>query len=155
VDDANGERTALLEYVLSSERAILFVVTREGFQVIRLGATAEIRERVERLRAAIAEGPLRAAYGSYIVNARTLYQALVQPAEKWLAGKQELIVVPDGILYYLPFEVLLTSGELTPEELWAGSAFERVRATGCRNEIRSASERASASRSRWAQAALR
>jgi CHAT domain-containing protein len=35
---------------------------------------------------------------------------LIQPARKLLAGKQELIIVPDGILHYLPFEVLLQSG---------------------------------------------
>ncbi|MDW8167798.1 MAG: CHAT domain-containing protein [Acidobacteriota bacterium] len=110
------ERTALLEYVLGREGAVLFVVTRDGFQAIRLGAVAEIRELVEKLRAAIAQGPLRAAYVNYVANARLLYQALVQPAEKWLAGKQELIIVPDGILYYLPFEVLLAKGELTTED---------------------------------------
>jgi len=110
------EQTALLEYVLGPENAFLFVVTREGFQAIRLGATAEIRERVEKLRAAIAQGPLRTAYGNYVVNARRLYQQLVQPAEKWLAGKRSLIIVPDGSLYYLPFEVLLTTGELMPED---------------------------------------
>ncbi|MEM4284463.1 MAG: CHAT domain-containing protein [Candidatus Caldarchaeum sp.] len=110
------ERTALLEYVLGWEKAVLFVVTREGFQAIRLGATAEIRERVEKLRAAIASGPLRMAWANYVVNARRLYQELVQPAEKWLVGKQELVIVPDEILYYLPFEVLLTSGEVTVED---------------------------------------
>ncbi|HXF05031.1 MAG TPA: CHAT domain-containing tetratricopeptide repeat protein, partial [Blastocatellia bacterium] len=110
------EQTALLEYVLGREGAILFVVTREGFQAIRLGAAEEIRERVRRLREAIAVGPLRTAWGNYVVNGRRLYQQLVEPAERWLAGKRHLLVVPDGALYYLPFEVLLTSGELTVED---------------------------------------
>jgi len=33
---------------------------------------------------------------------------IVQPVEKFLRGKQ-LIVIPDGELYYIPFEALLTA----------------------------------------------
>ncbi|GBC82914.1 Regulatory protein AfsR [bacterium HR10] len=116
VQEVLDEQTALLEYVLTRESALLFIVTRADFRVLRLGASpATIRERVEKLRAAIAEGPQWTAFSNYVLNARWLYQDLIQPVEKWLAGKRELIIVPDGVLHYLPFEVLLTKGELTVE----------------------------------------
>jgi len=116
VQEVLDEQTALLEYVLTRESALLFVLTRADFRVLRLGVTpATIRERVEKLRAAIAEGPRWTVFSNYVLNARWLYQDLIQPAEKWLAGKRELIIVPDGVLHYLPFEVLLTKGELTVE----------------------------------------
>ncbi|GBC78365.1 Regulatory protein AfsR [bacterium HR08] len=116
VQEVLDEQTALLEYVLTRERALLFVITRADFRVLRLGASpATIRERVEKLRAAIAEGPQWTAFSNYVLNARWLYQDLIQPAEKWLAGKRKLIIVPDGILHYLPFEVLVTKSELTVE----------------------------------------
>ncbi len=116
VQEVLDEQTALLEYVLTRESALLFILTRADFRVLRLGATpATIRERVEKLRAAIAEGPQWTVFSNYVLNARWLYQDLIQPAEKWLAGKRELIIVPDGVLHYLPFEVLLTKGELTVE----------------------------------------
>jgi CHAT domain-containing protein/Tfp pilus assembly protein PilF len=38
---------------------------------------------------------------------RALYALLLQPLEEHLEGKQELIVVPDGILAFLPFEALI------------------------------------------------
>jgi CHAT domain-containing protein len=38
----------------------------------------------------------------------TLYEELIKPAEPYLSDKSKLIIIPDGILNYLPFEVLLT-----------------------------------------------
>ncbi len=107
LDDAS----ALLEYILTRESAFVFVLTREEFRVVRLGSPKTIREQVEKLREAVARGPLRGAFSNYVLYARWLYQELVEPVEKLIAGKRELIIVPDGILYYLPFELLLTSGE--------------------------------------------
>jgi tetratricopeptide (TPR) repeat protein len=105
------EGTALLEYVLLRESGIVFVVTREEFRAVRLGSAQTIREYVEKLREAVAAGPRRGAFSNYVLHARWLYQELVQPVEAWIEGKRELIIVPDGILYYLPFELLLTSAE--------------------------------------------
>jgi tetratricopeptide (TPR) repeat protein/CHAT domain-containing protein len=105
------EGTALLEYVLLRENGVVFVVTREEFRAVRLGSAQTIREYVEKLREAVAAGPRRGAFSNYVLHARWLYQELVQPVEAWIEGKRELIIVPDGILYYLPFELLLTSAE--------------------------------------------
>jgi CHAT domain-containing protein/Tfp pilus assembly protein PilF len=105
------EGTALLEYVLLRESGVVFVVTREEFRAVRLRSAKTIREYVEKLREAVAAGPRRGAFSNYVLHARWLYQELVQPVEAWIEGKRELIIVPDGILYYLPFELLLTSAE--------------------------------------------
>jgi CHAT domain-containing protein/Tfp pilus assembly protein PilF len=105
------EGTALVEYVLLRESGVVFVVTREEFRAVRLGSAKTIREYVEKLREAVAAGPRRGAFSNYVLHARWLYQELVQPVEAWIEGKRELIIVPDGILYYLPFELLLTSAE--------------------------------------------
>lgn len=37
---------------------------------------------------------------------RTLYDFLLKPIEKHLLGKKRLIIIPDGVLAYLPFEAL-------------------------------------------------
>jgi CHAT domain-containing protein/Tfp pilus assembly protein PilF len=105
------EGTALLEYVLLRENGVVFVLTRKEFRAVRLGSAQTIREYVEKLREAVAAGPRRGAFSNYVLHARWLYQELVQPVEAWIEGKRELIIVPDGILYYLPFELLLTSAE--------------------------------------------
>src|SRR2546423_139183 len=55
------------------------------------------------------EPPNRQTLSNYLLNARALYQELIQPAARILAGKKSLIIVADGILNYLPFEALLES----------------------------------------------
>ena len=47
-----------------------------------------------------------------------LYDLLIDPLEEDLAGKEELVIVPDGALGYLPFETLYTWREEWLVERW-------------------------------------
>jgi CHAT domain-containing protein len=105
------DRTLLLEYAIGRDASFLFAVTGSDFLVARLPPASAIADRVEALRATITSRPQRAALGKQINHSRELYRQLIEPAGKLLAGKRKLIVVPSGVLYYLPFEVLLTAGE--------------------------------------------
>jgi CHAT domain-containing protein/tetratricopeptide (TPR) repeat protein len=107
------EQTALLEYALGQEASYLFAVTKNDFLVARLPASASFDRQVKWLRHILARSPRRMDQVIYLTQARHLYQQLIHPARRLLAGKPQLVIVPDGILYYLPFEVLLTSGEAT------------------------------------------
>ena len=51
----------------------------------------------------------------YTAAARALYEMLIAPAG--LSGSEELVVIPDGILHLLPFEVLLKA-DPPAEEVW-------------------------------------
>src|SRR5262249_30722683 len=50
-----------------------------------------------------------------------LYEAIFQPLEKYLQPGRPLIIVPDDVLYYLPFEMLVTKFQApaSPEYLLA------------------------------------
>jgi len=97
--------TAVLVYLVTEQRTLLFVLTsKEGVWQIHGFVlpvtkkqleedTAWLRERVEQRR------PVGATL-------QRLYAALVKPAEKVLSGKRKLIVIPDGPLYAIPFQVL-------------------------------------------------
>jgi CHAT domain-containing protein len=37
-----------------------------------------------------------------------LYEILIQPVEKEISGKKHLVIVPHGMLHYLPFQALLS-----------------------------------------------
>ena len=39
-----------------------------------------------------------------------LYEMLLKPVERSIEGSQSLIIVPDGVLYYVPFEALQAAG---------------------------------------------
>ncbi len=100
-------RTALLEYFIGEESSFLFVVTRESVEVHRLPLTAtEIQREVQNMRTAIDSGGRRIQ--NFRQSASRLYEVLVRPAEAALRGRPNLLIAPDGALYLLPFEALLT-----------------------------------------------
>jgi CHAT domain-containing protein/Tfp pilus assembly protein PilF len=105
------ERTVLLEYILGHEASYLFAVTKSDFLVAPLDSANSIPGLVQRLREALDE-PSQFDRWNLIQQARQLYRMLIQPAKKLLADKRQLIIVPDGALYYLPFEALLQSGSV-------------------------------------------
>ncbi|HEY8019939.1 MAG TPA: CHAT domain-containing protein [Thermoanaerobaculia bacterium] len=98
------ERTALLEYSLGGRRSFLFVVTRKGLVTYPLPAAEEIEEGVADLRRSL-ERPSGARLARYRSTSRKLFRWLL-PGEA--AAKPNLLIVPDGALHLLPFEVLLT-----------------------------------------------
>jgi CHAT domain-containing protein len=81
-------------------------VSHKDYRIVRLPAESVLHERVQALRAAVAR-PQRLRLANYVVQAEALYRDLIAPVGAWLAGKSALVIVPDGILHYLPFEVLL------------------------------------------------
>jgi CHAT domain-containing protein/Flp pilus assembly protein TadD len=103
------DQTVLLEYALGQDASFVFAITKNEFHVARLAPAASLADRVKKLRDTMTQ-PGWAAFSNYRVRARGLYQGLIEPVGKFLAGKRALIIVPDGILCYLPFEVLLQPG---------------------------------------------
>lgn len=101
-------KTALLHYFLGSEKSWLFVYNgSESPVLLELGNALETDSLVSEYLAffsnsyAIANDPK-----GYVTAASKLYEYLVGPAD--LAGIEKLIIIPDGLLGFLPFEALLT-----------------------------------------------
>ncbi|MEA2206049.1 MAG: hypothetical protein QOE77_2825 [Blastocatellia bacterium] len=103
------EKTVLLEYSLGNEASYLFAISKHDFLTARLPAASLLRNQVIALRETVAGRPDRMGLSNYLQKARALFQDLVLPANRLLQGKQSLIIVPDGVLHYLPFEALLQS----------------------------------------------
>lgn len=99
------DRTALLEYVLGQEHSFLFVLTREGLHCRRLPAASEINELVHEVRQALGQ-PGQTEFARFTQAASRLYELLVAPVASVLDSKSKLLIAPDGVLYYLPFESL-------------------------------------------------
>jgi len=102
------DRTALLEFFLGEESSVLFVVTRSQIHSFPLPPEGVIAEQVQRLREAL-EKESNLTRKDYFDLAYRLYQTLLAPASRSFVGKSYLLVAPDGPLYYIPFETLLTA----------------------------------------------
>ncbi len=108
IQDLLDERTALLEFFVGDEISYLFVVTREGLAVHPLPSRTQLAPLVEGVHNAVyTDSRLRARH--YVQDAYELYRQLLLPAAGELRGKPRLVVAPDGPLYALSFEALLTA----------------------------------------------
>lgn len=101
------DRTALLHYFVGKEASFLFVVTRKGLELHRLPGASPLADEISRLRTLIqVRGPR--SLPRFQETAANLYSVLLAPAASALTGKSRLLIAPDGPLYLLPFEALLT-----------------------------------------------
>jgi CHAT domain-containing protein/Tfp pilus assembly protein PilF len=99
-------RTAAVEYVVADDRLYAFLVTRDRAQLsvdaraIDVDRTALTR-RIDRLANEIASRDF-----AFTGDARALYDTLLGPFRARLAGITRLIIVPDGVLWSVPFQAL-------------------------------------------------
>ncbi len=101
------EDTVLLEFALGEKRSFLFEITRGQIRVHELPPAAEISQLVRRLRTAL-EQETFLSRAAYVDSAFQLYRVLLAPASDSLAEKANLLIIPDGALFYIPFEALLS-----------------------------------------------
>jgi CHAT domain-containing protein len=115
----NDSRTAILEYAITENNVYLFALTvdeanrkiagnrtRAGAVTALKAYPLSIKREALAQRVATLYQLLSNRDGSFHPLARELYDSLIRPAEDQLAGKTKLVIVPDGILWRLPFEPL-------------------------------------------------
>jgi CHAT domain-containing protein len=103
--------TALLEYFVGSEDRFVFVVTKEKVLAVRLDVDSKrLFQRIRDFRTRAVEGITldRLFKKTYERSVLELYDILIQPVEEEISGKKHLVIVPHGMLHYLPFQALLS-----------------------------------------------
>jgi CHAT domain-containing protein/tetratricopeptide (TPR) repeat protein len=106
------EGAVLLEYALGDPESFLWVLSRHGWESYYLPPALAIKNSIEEFYKELFSDNDR-----YLNAAYELYNNLIKPAEQFIentmAGRQsqsagKLIIIPDGVLSFLPFELLLT-----------------------------------------------
>jgi len=101
---------AMLEYFVGDDMIFAFVITKDLFQVFNIDKDFALEDSVRAMRKSIFEWRPRGEDAdknleTYQSTASFLYDRLMRPFEHILPKK--LIIVPGGVLGYLPFEALL------------------------------------------------
>jgi tetratricopeptide (TPR) repeat protein len=101
-----GPNGAILEYEVTDKRTYLLVLTRTGseprLQLYPVEIDSEkLKRQVESFRDQVSRRDL-----GFRQAAASLYDLLLRPARRQLAGRKSLIVAPDGPLWELPFQAL-------------------------------------------------
>ncbi|MEL7535037.1 MAG: CHAT domain-containing protein, partial [Bacteroidota bacterium] len=102
-----NEHQSVVEYLVDENQVWAFVISMDKVDLLPLRGTLNLAKLVEQLRSSLI-GPdqAQASAQSYTKSASELYDCLVNPIESHLNA--ELIIIPDDILSYLPFECLLS-----------------------------------------------
>lgn len=107
---------ALLEYFIGDSIIYAFTISKENYQVHKIKKDFPLNGWVKQLRESTftyhltgsRSESLYKAYSDTLVQiAHQLYQKLLAPITSKMHLPEELIIIPDGVLGYLPFELLI------------------------------------------------
>ncbi len=106
-------KTTLLEFFTGDSITYAFTISKNEIAVQEL-ATPKLTKQVEQFRKSITSKNIQ----EFKKQSHLLYNALIAPVKEQLKG-DELVVVPDGPLWHLNFELLLTQNDVSenPGEL--------------------------------------
>jgi len=117
--DLLKEQTALLEFVVSDNNTTVFVITTDNTYYHELDVSREgLKEMLADLSALYrAKKSEDMQFNTNVLDAKMAdfsipalskaYDLLIKPLKPYLASTKELIIIPDDLLYYLPFEALI------------------------------------------------
>ncbi|MFH5832124.1 CHAT domain-containing protein [Halalkalibaculum sp. DA384] len=114
-----GGDTAILEYAFADEALLIFLITRQQIRVQRVDVAGgrQDRHRITTLVEQFRDNIL-AHQPSHLIQAQSseLVHHLITPFFEELSGYENLMIVPDEVLAYLPFEALMVEGEYLIEQ---------------------------------------
>jgi CHAT domain-containing protein/Tfp pilus assembly protein PilF len=104
---------AAVEYVVAHDELHIFVLTRRddapggvGLEVYKVPVDGpKLAAMIKEFRAQVGERDL-----GFAALSRKLYDLLVRPVASRLSGKTTLCIIPDGVLWDLPFQALQNGG---------------------------------------------
>ncbi len=98
------EDQIVLNYLVGDEHTFVMAISRNDVSIHKLlEIEKNLPDRIAELRAAIENKDASA----YRIKAAGLYNQLLGPVEERIEGKSNLLIIPDHVLHYLPFELLL------------------------------------------------
>ncbi|MEM7085508.1 MAG: CHAT domain-containing tetratricopeptide repeat protein [Bacteroidota bacterium] len=112
IRSALGAETDLISYFVGDHNSYVFHVNASHISVRRIENATDLQQKASNLfgllnsKSSFQTNP-QEAYEKFVAQSFTLYQILLQP-ELEVSESSKLIIVPDGLLSYLPFDILLT-----------------------------------------------
>jgi CHAT domain-containing protein len=99
--------TAVLQYVWSDSVLLCFAISNTKTKLIRIPLEHKIRQLLQDYRTALHQPKEGIRFPAYEASTE-LYRLLVAPLPSFVRAQTKWIILPDGPLYELPFETLIT-----------------------------------------------
>ncbi len=113
------EQTVLVEYFWGQDQIYIFTLTQDQISLQAIDQNDELTESLQLLRQQLSEPPstqqFEQLYTTYTEHAHRLYQMLLaEPLKQIPTTVNAMVIVPDNVLAFLPFEGLLTTLPASP-----------------------------------------
>lgn len=107
---------SLLEYFVGQEAIYVFLISQTEKRLLQLPKDFPLEEWVSSFRLSIENFQmsghnLQELCEHYSALGHQLHQKLIAPLQEYLKKGSQLLIIPNGILNYLPFEALLSKAE--------------------------------------------
>jgi CHAT domain-containing protein len=126
VNDVISKKANLLSYVLTEEKLYIIVTNRHRTEIITRDIDSTFYSSLSRFRSMLSVMPatssVRQPFNEFMDLAFELYSVLLEPAVPYLKG-DKIVISPDNILSYIPFETLITEEFRSPELLYREAPF--------------------------------
>ena len=102
------DKTALIEFFVGDSSIFAFVLIKNDFKLIELNKSKNFEKQINNLRKSITQAtPMHNSEG-FETQSKALYNYLLNPIITQLNSQiNQLIIAPDGLLNYLPFDILI------------------------------------------------
>ena len=107
------KNTALIEYFVADSTIFIFSIYKNKMQMIPMAGPPDFDQSIIHFRKNLSDYRLfitnaDKAWKTYTQQAHELYQLLLAPVlDHMSTNPEKLLIIPDGLLGYLPFEILL------------------------------------------------
>ena len=119
--DTAHSQTALLQFLLGENRSFVWLFAKGEVYFEILPARKKIEEAVKRYLNLLADTPNQLYMERDLARLRdqsaVLFNTLLGRLSRQIEPGHRLIIVPDGLLHYLPFEALTHNGHFVVEDL--------------------------------------
>ncbi len=117
LQNALDNSSVIVEYFLGDTTLYIFTLSKQNLDEKTVNLDSSIGGLVKQFRQSLQN----LEFENYISSSIALYKILIEPIRQIISDTKNLMIIPDGILYYLPFEDLLTEkikkGEINFSEL--------------------------------------
>ncbi len=98
------DKTAIVEYCLGRTGSFMICITKDGSEIYRIGGSKEIRKSIDGYLKAISTP--RNEFVWHKAGERISLELLPNIEGLWNSKIKHIIIVPDNVLYLLPYEAL-------------------------------------------------
>lgn len=106
IQSAIDEKTALVNYFIDDSLIYVLAINKKDAELKKINADSLFNENLSFYFDELYQHTEGKRFEGFEASA-SLYKSLLQPVEKITGNCSKWVIIPDGILYYLPFESLV------------------------------------------------